>query len=158
MDLKVGDVCEGTVTGITKYGAFVSLGDGKSGLVHISEIADTYVSDVSAFLSLGQAVKVRITGIDPDGKIRLSIKRAADRPGQSRPAPSFRAPSASSRPAPAETAPAAAEPKSEKASLDDMLKRFMSESNANFSSVGGKQRSGYERRSAKKPGRRNYDD
>ena len=61
MDLKVGAVCEGTVTGITKFGAFVSLGEGKSGLVHISEIADTYVSDVSAFLSVGQTVRVRVT-------------------------------------------------------------------------------------------------
>ena len=157
MDLKVGAVCEGTVTGITKFGAFVSLGEGKSGLVHISEIADTFVSDVSAFLSVGQSVRVRITAIDPDGKIRLSIKRAADRTEQRRPDPSPRAPSPPVRPA-AEAAPAAEEGKSGKASLDDMLKRFMSESNANLSSVSGKQRSGYERRSARKPGRRNYDD
>ena len=157
MDLKVGAVCEGTVTGITKFGAFVSLGEGKSGLVHISEIADTFVSDVSAFLSVGQSVRVRITAIDPDGKIRLSIKRAADRAEQRRPDPSPRAPSPPVRPA-AEAAPAAEEGKSGKASLDDMLKRFMSESNANLSSVSGKQRSGYERRSARKPGRRNYDD
>ena len=154
MDLNVGAVCEGTVTGITKFGAFVSLGEGKSGLVHISEIADTYVSDISAFLSMGQTVKVRVMSIDPDGRIRLSIKRALDRAGQDRQAPAPRAPETAPRPIPAE----AAEPKSEKASLDDMLKRFMSESNANLSSVSSKQRSGYERRSAKKPGRRNYDD
>ena len=157
MDLKVGAVCEGTVTGITKFGAFVSLGEGKSGLVHISEIADTYVSDVSAFLSVGQAVRVRITAIDPDGKIRLSIKRALDRSEQSRPSPASRSPVPSPRPDQAAQTPSA-EPKSDKASLDDMLKRFMSESSANLSSVSGKQRSAYEKRSARKPGRRNYDD
>ena len=163
MELKVGAVCEGTVTGITKFGAFVSLGEGKSGLVHISEIADTYVTDVSAFLQMGQAVKVRIMAIDPDGKIRLSIKRAADRPAspnrpgpQNRPSSSYRAPSP--RPASEEPEPAPAGEKTGKDSLDDMLKRFMSESNANLASAGGKNRSGYERRSAKKPGRRNYDD
>ena len=104
-----------------------------------------------------------IRGIDPDGKIRLSIKRAADRPAspnrpgpQNRPSSSYRA--SSPRPASEEPVPAPAGEKTGKDSLDDMLKRFMSESNANLASAGGKNRSGYERRSAKKPGRRNYDD
>ena len=57
MQVEVGAVVEGTVTGITKFGAFVSLPDGKSGLVHISEIANTYVSDVNEFLKLGDKVK-----------------------------------------------------------------------------------------------------
>ncbi|MBR5743234.1 MAG: S1 RNA-binding domain-containing protein [Clostridia bacterium] len=158
MELKVGSVVEGTVVSIAKFGAFVSLGEGKSGLVHISEIADAYVSDVSAFLKTGQAVKVRVMAVDPDGKIRLSIKRAADRPApdrssQGRDAQSFR----QSSPAPCAASAPSDAGKSEKDSLDDMLKRFMSESNANLGQMNGK-RSGYERRSAKKPGRRNYDD
>ena len=76
MQVEVGAVVEGTVTGITKFGAFVSLPDGKSGLVHISEIANTYVSDVNEFLKLGDKVKVRVLAVTPDGKINLSIKKA----------------------------------------------------------------------------------
>ena len=63
MQVEVGAVVEGTVTGITKFGAFVSLPDGKSGLVHISEIANTYVSDVNEFLKLGDKVKVRVLAV-----------------------------------------------------------------------------------------------
>ena len=58
--MEVGAVLEGRVTGITSFGAFVSLPDGKSGLIHISEVANTYVSDVHEFLSVGQTVKVRV--------------------------------------------------------------------------------------------------
>ena len=81
MQVEVGAVVEGTVTGITKFGAFVSLPDGKSGLVHISEIANTYVSDVNEFLKLGDKVKVRVLAVTPDGKINLSIKKAEEAPG-----------------------------------------------------------------------------
>lgn len=66
---------EGTVTGITKFGAFVDLGDHKVGLVHISEVADVYVNDVKDFLKEGQKVKVKVLNIDEHGKIGLSIKR-----------------------------------------------------------------------------------
>ena len=68
---------EGKVTGITKFGAFVSLPDGSSGLVHISEIANTFVSDVHDYVSEGQTVKVKVIGINENGKINLSIKKAA---------------------------------------------------------------------------------
>ena len=77
MQVEVGAVVEGTVTGITKFGAFVSLPDGRSGLVHISEIANTYVNDVNEFLKLGDKVKVRVLAVTPDGKINLSIKKAS---------------------------------------------------------------------------------
>ena len=80
MQVEVGAVVEGTVTGITKFGAFVSLPDGRSGLVHISEIANTYVNDVNEFLKLGDKVKVRVLAITPDGKINLSIKKAEPAP------------------------------------------------------------------------------
>ena len=82
MQVEVGAVVEGTVTGITKFGAFVSLPDGKSGLVHISEIANTYVSDVNEFLKLGDKVKVRVLAVTPDGKINLSIKKAEEVPAR----------------------------------------------------------------------------
>ena len=76
MGVELGSVLEGKVTGITKFGAFVSLPDGKSGLVHISEIANTYVNDVNDHVKLGQVVKVRVMNVTEDGKINLSIKRA----------------------------------------------------------------------------------
>ena len=88
MQLQVGMVLEGKVTGITKFGAFVALPDGKSGLVHISEIANTFVNDVHDYVQDGQTVKVKIIGIADDGKINLSIKKAeapeAEEPRQSR--------------------------------------------------------------------------
>lgn len=76
MDFGVGSILEGKVTGITKFGAFVSLGDNKSGLVHISEIANTYVNDIHDHLQEGQSVKVKVLAIDENGRINLSIKRA----------------------------------------------------------------------------------
>ena len=79
MQLQVGMVTEGKVTGITKFGAFVALPDGKSGLVHISEIANTFVNDVHDYVQDGQTVKVKVIGIGDDGKINLSIKKAEDR-------------------------------------------------------------------------------
>ena len=80
MQMEVGAVLEGRVTGITSFGAFVSLPDGKSGLIHISEVANTYVSDVHEFLSVGQTVKVRVLSVSPEGKISLSAKRAESAP------------------------------------------------------------------------------
>lgn len=76
MALEVGEVFEGKVTGITKFGAFVAMPDGKNGLVHISEIANTYVSDINEFVKEGQVVKVRVIGIGDGGKVNLSMKQA----------------------------------------------------------------------------------
>lgn len=72
----MGTILEGKITGITKFGAFVTIAPGKSGLVHISEIANTYVNNVSDHLSEGQDVKVKIIGVDQSGRINLSIKAA----------------------------------------------------------------------------------
>lgn len=80
MEFGVGSILEGKVTGITKFGAFVSLPGGKSGLVHISEIAYSYVSDINEFLSDGQQVTVKVIGIDANNRINLSIKQAAPPP------------------------------------------------------------------------------
>ena len=76
MEISVGAILEGTIKSITKFGAFVSLPGGRSGLVHISEIAHSYVANVSDFLSEGQAVKVKVVSIDEAGRINLSIKKA----------------------------------------------------------------------------------
>lgn len=80
MSIEVGDVVEGKVTGITKFGAFIELPDGKVGLVHISEVADVYVNDVKDFLKEGQTVKVKVLAVDDRGKIGLSIKRLQPKP------------------------------------------------------------------------------
>ena len=80
MEFGVGSILEGKVTGITKFGAFVSLPGNKSGLVHISEIAYSYVNDVNEFLSDGQTVTVKVIGIDDNNRINLSIKQAAPPP------------------------------------------------------------------------------
>lgn len=75
MQIEVGSILEGKVTGIMKFGAFVELPDGKSGMVHISEISNTYVENVSDFLTVGQQVKVKVININEQGKIGLSIKK-----------------------------------------------------------------------------------
>lgn len=80
MEISVGAILEGTIKSITKFGAFVSLPGGRSGLVHISEIAHSYVENVSDFLSEGQAVKVKVVSIDEAGRINLSIKKATPPP------------------------------------------------------------------------------
>lgn len=78
MSLEAGTIVEGTVVKITHYGAFVELSDGKSGLVHISEIADTYVKDVRDYLKEQDRVKVKVLGYNDKGKLDLSVKQALD--------------------------------------------------------------------------------
>jgi S1 RNA binding domain protein len=119
MELEVGAILEGKVTGITKFGAFVALPEGKSGLVHISEIANTYVSEVRDYVQDGQTVKVKVIGISPEGKINLSMKKAVEAP----------------KPAPQRTArfTPRTEPRSADESFEDKLKQFMQESDSRMS-------------------------
>ena len=74
--LEIGAIVEGKITGLTAFGAFVSLPDGKSGMVHISEVSNTFVKDIKEFLKEGQEVKVKVVSISEEGKISLSIKQA----------------------------------------------------------------------------------
>lgn len=76
MSIAVGDIIEGVVTGITPFGAFVSMPGNVTGLVHISEVADAYVKDVKDYLKEQDKVKVKVINIDPKGKIGLSVKQA----------------------------------------------------------------------------------
>ncbi len=129
-DFTPGSVLEGTVKSITKFGAFVSLPGGKTGMVHISEIAHAYVSDIHEHLTEGQTVKVMIIAVDPAGKINLSIKRTqppAKPAGGQRPAQrgQFRGRGDAPRPA---------GPK-EPQSFDDMVKQFMQDSDSKISSL-----------------------
>ncbi len=75
MAIEVGGVVEGKVTRITNFGAFVELEDEKSGLIHISEVANEYVSNVSDFLHEGETVQAKVVSIDANGKVALSLKR-----------------------------------------------------------------------------------
>lgn len=79
MSIEVGSVVEGVVTGITNFGAFIELPEGKTGLVHISEVADEYVKDVHDFLSEEDKIKVKVLSIDARGKIGLSIKQLQEK-------------------------------------------------------------------------------
>lgn len=78
MQIEVGAILNGKVTGLTNFGAFVDIEGGKTGMVHISEVASTYVSDIREHLSLNQEVKVKVLNITDDGKISLSIKKASE--------------------------------------------------------------------------------
>lgn len=147
MELEIGAIQEGKVTGITKFGAFVLLPGGKSGLVHISEIANAYVNDVNDYLKVGDAVKVKIISVNEAGKINLSIKQAqpsAPRPAQPaanapRPANTYR----SAPPRGGEVAPPTGD-----TSFEDKLKQFMqqSDSKINDSKIYADRRSGGRRR------------
>ena len=126
MDFGVGSILEGKVTGITKFGAFVALPEGRSGLVHISEISNTYVNDVHDHVQLGQSVTVRVLNVAPDGKINLSIKRAAEAPAPARvPAAGQAAPKKQPR-----SAVPAADPPGSNREFEDRLKKFMQESDS----------------------------
>ena len=149
---------EGKVTTITKFGAFVALEGGRSGLVHISEIANTFVNDVHDFLQEGQSVKVRVLSAE-NGKINLSIKKAlppAPRPASRAPRPAG-APAprpAAPRPAPAARpyarAPQQPLPPSGDQSFEDKLKQFLSSSEGKMAdlnrSIDGKRGGGRRRR------------
>lgn len=133
MELAVGQVLEGTVTGITKFGAFVSLEGGKSGLVHISEVANAYVSDVHDHVEIGQKVKVKVLSLGEAGKINLSIKRAQE-PPRANPAPAYRRPSQPQQAPAVRPAQSAVQgqvaPPTGNQDFEDRLKRFMQESDS----------------------------
>ena len=80
MQLEVGKIYEGKVTGITKFGAFVELDKDTTGMVHISEVANTFVNDIKDHIQEGQSVKVKVLSVGEDKKISLSIKKALPAP------------------------------------------------------------------------------
>ncbi len=87
MSLEVGAILEGEVTGITNFGAFVQLPEGKTGLIHISEVSNVYVKDVHDFLKEHDKVKVKVLSVDERGKIGLSIKQLTPPPEAPQPKP-----------------------------------------------------------------------
>ena len=95
--LSVGSIVEVVVTGITNFGAFILLPNGETGLVHISEVADSYVKDINEHLQKKDKVKVKILSVNGDGKVGLSIRRALN-DGKDTPAPRRGSRGAGSRP------------------------------------------------------------
>ena len=154
MEPQVGSILEGKVTTITKFGAFVALEGGRSGLVHISEIANTFVNDVHDFLQEGQEVKVKVLSTE-NGKINLSIKktqpqeRPAPRPQRPAGAPSAPRPAAQPRPNFARAAQQPLPPSGDQ-SFEDKLKQFLSSSEGKMAdlnrSIDGKRGGGRRRR------------
>ena len=152
MEFGVGSIVQGKVTGITKFGAFVSLPGNKSGLVHISEITYSYVNEVSDYLKEGQEVTVKVIGIDDAGRLNLSIKKAQEPPARPAGGPgnfhrngAHNSGRSSGGPRPA--GPRAAAPK-EPATFEDKLKQFMQASDSKLSELryiekkGGSRRGG----------------
>ena len=128
MAIEVGSIQEGKVTGIMNFGAFVSLPGGKSGLVHISEISNTFVKDVHDHLNVGQMVKVKVLEINEQGKINLSIKRALAEEKKEPEREAAPPPAAPSKPVMTEAGVVA--PPTGDLSFEEKLKKFMQASDS----------------------------
>ncbi len=137
MELTVGEIVEGKIKSITNFGAFVALPENKTGMIHISEVANAYVSDINAHLTVGQDVKAMVISTE-GGKINLSIKRLEAKPqrefaprgprsGQDRP---------QNRPNPRPAAPTPPPaPKTADQLFEEKLKAFMTESDSKLSGM-----------------------
>lgn len=164
MAIDVGMILEGKVSGITQFGAFVDLPDSKTGMVHISEIAPTFVNEINDFVKMGQTVKVKVLALN-NGKISLSIKQALPKEEQQRKQKSSdrqgernadgkqqnRKPRKPYKPAPPVTSPGDYEWQSSRknapSSFEDMMSKFKQTSEDKMSDLkrGGESR-GYSRR------------
>lgn len=157
MAIEVGMILEGKVSGITKFGAFVDLPNSKTGMVHISEVAPTFINEIGDFVKVGQTVKVKVLSMN-DGKISLSIKQALPKDqqkkqprGSKQPREQHSAPRQPYKPAPPVTSPGDYEwqssRKSAPSTFEDMMSRFKQTSEDKMSDLkrGGESR-GYSRR------------
>ena len=130
----MGKVLAGKVTGITKFGAFVAVAPSKIGLVHISEIAQSFVNDINEHLTVGQDVNVKIIGFDNAGRLNLSIKAAL--PQEPRP---VRTEAPRSMPPRNNMPPRSFAPQkppvSVETTFEDKLKRFMQDSDSKISDL-----------------------
>lgn len=136
MQFKVGDIVEGKITGIKEYGVFADIGDGKSGMVHISEVANAFVSNINDFVKENDVFKMKILSISEEGKISLSIKKAmppeepAVKP-QKRP----KAPAAKPAPQKPDNSFVWMPKKNESASFEEMMNQFKATSDEKFSDL-----------------------
>ena len=119
MTLKAGNILEGTVVNITNFGAFIEI-EGKTGLVHISEVADTFVKDIREYLKEQDKVRVKVISIDDKGKISLSIKQANINKKSARPA---------------EIDWSAEKPKAPTKNFEDIMSKFLKDSEERFQDI-----------------------
>ncbi len=149
MQLEIGKIYEGKVTGITKFGAFVEIEGSVTGMVHISEVANSYVSEIKDHIKEGQMVKVKVMTISDDGKIGLSIKKAVDAPPRQ---PRFNNNNSNSNGAPSYQR-AEKKPASSGNPFEDMLSKFKQNSEERISdlkkNIDGKRKSGSRRSGSK---------
>ena len=131
MAVEIGEILDGKVTGITNFGAFVELPDKSTGMVHISEVSNTYIKDIHEKLSENQEVKVKVIDINEKGKIALSIKKAL--PQEEAPAPKKTYDKPKKSQAPVWTGTQKSEP--ENMSFEDMLARFKTKSDERMSDL-----------------------
>ena len=135
MQFKVGDIVEGKITGIKDYGVFADIGEGKSGMVHISEVANTFVSDIHQFVKLGDVFKMKILTVSEDGKISLSIKKALppkENAEKTERKPRERRPKT---PAVVDSSYVWTPQKSESSSFEEMMSQFKATSDEKFSDL-----------------------
>ena len=150
MAIEVGIILEGKVSGITKFGAFVDLPDSKTGMVHISEVAPTYITEISDYVKVGQTVKVKVLSVN-DGKISLSMKQALPKEQQKKPQKQPRANTRQPyKPAPPVTSPGDYEWQSSRkanpSTFEDMMSRFKQTSEDKMSDLKRGDSRGYSRR------------
>ena len=136
MQLKVGDIVEGKVTAITNFGVFADIGEGKSGMVHISEVARSYVNDIREHVKENDVVKMKILTIGEDGKIALSIRRALppEKKEEGERAPRERRPY-QPREQKIDSTYTWTPKKSEPANFEEMMNRFKQTSDEKFSDL-----------------------
>ncbi len=134
MEYTPGTVLDGTVKSIAAFGAFINLPEGKTGLVHISEVASTYVTDIRQHLTEGQSVRVKILNTDERGRMSLSIKQAQTPASAAPRKPAGESPARRSNPRP-QSFPSFQPVKTEPESFEEKLKQFMADSNSKISGV-----------------------
>ena len=144
MQPEIGKIYDGKVTGITKFGAFVDIGEGVTGMVHISEVANTFVNEIKDHLTEGQAVKVKVLGVSEEGKISLSIKKALPAPqgknangrqGGKRPDSSKHSDSGRGNAKGRSNSAALKEPPTPESAFEDMLSRFKASSDERMGDI-----------------------
>lgn len=135
MQLTVGQIVEGKITGITSFGVFADLGDSLTGMVHISEVAQTYVSEIRDHVKENDVVKMKVLSISEDGKISLSIKRAMEQQ-ENKDEPRQRTQRRERRePQKVDSSFVWTSKKSESESFEEMMNRFKQTSEEKFSDL-----------------------
>ncbi len=156
MQFEEGAIVSGKVTGLTDFGAFLELEGGKTGMIHISEVASNYVKDIREHISVGQEVKAKIISVSPEGKISLSIRKLNDQPKEKEQRPQKpQKPRSERRPANVWNGQkSSAPPAGEKQSFEDMMARFKQVSDEKMTDLkrasdSKRGSAGYSRRGAK---------